>query len=180
VQRAANAASAAEDAVASLRPDALQEALVDAVARAAEEVRQATRRVDENIALIADQLGHGLASLADTQAAIRRELAELPRPTEEAAVARLEEMDRSLAGALTGLAVAIDTSRDKVVGLAADGAHKSELAVLDIRGLRDRIAPHLEALAEATMRRAEADQAGFDAVLARLDQLLGTRPPGSG
>ena len=55
------------------------------------------------------------------------------------------------------------------------GVQKAELAALDIRGLRDRLTPHLVALAEATTRRAEADQAGFDAVLARLDSLLTAR-----
>jgi hypothetical protein len=178
VERATRAANAAEEAVAGLQPDELRAALLEAATRAAEVVGAARRPDDE--------------------------------PGEDRSLARIEEMDRSLAGALEGLAVAVEATRTELLAVTSravdrsadvagqvslasgtamedlrasqallreavqDGAHKAELAALDIRSLRERLAPHLAALAEATTRRAEADQAGFDAVLARLDQLLAT------
>ncbi len=208
VERAARSASAAEEAVASLNPDALRAALDEATESAAGEVTAAGRRLDETASTLADQVGQGVGALIEAQSAIREELARLRQSAGQASVARLEEIDQSLAEALAGLGAAVAATRTEVLsvttralersaavaseaaqasGLAIDdlrvtqaalreavqdGAHKAEMTALDVRGLRDRLTPHLVALAEATTRRADADQAGFDAVLARLDQLL--------
>ena len=72
----------------------------------------------------------------------------------------------------------VRTLHASVCAAIQEGARAAELTANDVRSLRDRITPHLVALGEATTRRVEADQAGFDAVLARMDQLLPTRRPG--
>ena len=71
----------------------------------------------------------------------------------------------------------VRTLHASVCAAIQEGARASELTASDVRSLRDRITPHLVALGEATSRRIEADEAGFDAVLARMNQLLPTRPP---
>ena len=70
----------------------------------------------------------------------------------------------------------VRTLHSSVCAAIQEGARAAELTASDVRSLRDRITPHLVALGEATTRRVDADQAGFDAVLARMDQLLPTRP----
>lgn len=210
VERAVRAANAAEEAVSSLRPDTLRAALSRASDRAAEEVEAATRRFDQAIAALAEQVGGQLSALAHGQARAHDELAAIVR-SPGASADRLDQLDRSLAEALGELGGVVAATRVELVTLTGraldrtsavadevartsgtaiedlrasqtvlreavqDGAHKAELTAIDIRGLRDRLTPHLVALAEATTRRAEADQAGFDAVLARLDQLLAPR-----
>ena len=72
----------------------------------------------------------------------------------------------------------IRTLHASVCATIQEGARAAEVTANDVRSLRDRITPHLVALGEATARRVEADQAGFDAVLARMDQLFPTRQPG--
>lgn len=153
VERAARSASAAEEAVASLRPESLRAALVDVAGRSAEEIRAAAERVDATVAALADQTIERLSLVAEGQAGVRADLAEVM----QAAGTGMDDLR------------AVQAALRQVV---EDGAHKAELAALDVRGLRDRLAPHLVAITEATTRRAEADEAGFDAVLARIDQLL--------
>lgn len=144
VERAVRAASAAEEAVAGLRPDDLRAALAGAADTAADEVRAAARRLEEVLAAVAEGSDDGPAD-------------------------HLERLERSVAD--------LRTSQAALRQVVEDGAQKAELASIDVRGLRGRLAPHLVALADATTRRAEADEAGFDAVLARLDQLLAPRQP---
>ncbi|MEO5680474.1 MAG: hypothetical protein ABIS47_12490 [Acidimicrobiales bacterium] len=131
VERAARAASAAEDAVLALDPEALRAALVDAG-------QAAIRDLVDRVAEAAEAHGAALHDLRAVQAALRQAV--------------------------------------------EDGGRQAAVAAGDVRGLRERLAPHLAALAEATTRRSAADQAGFDAVLARIDQLLarqGTDGPSS-
>ncbi len=153
VERAARSASAAEEAVATLSPEALRAARVEVAGNSADEIRAAAQRVDATVAALADQTIERLSAVAEGQAGIRSDVAEVLQASGTA----MEDL-RTVQAAL----------RQAV----EDGAHKAELAALDVRGLRDRLAPHLVAITEATTRRAEADQAGFDAVLARVDQLL--------
>jgi len=157
VERASRSANAAEEAVARLRPDTLRAVLNEAAEHAAVEVHAAAQRLDEAI-----------LALSDAQTGIRSQLAELATRTLERPAAVTDEVAQASETAIDDLRASQRALREAV----QDGAHKAELAAIDIRGLRDRLAPHLVALADATTRRAEADQAGFDAVLTRLDQLL--------
>ena len=86
---------------------------------------------------------------------------------DDGSAARLELLEQSLDD--------LRASQAALREVVETGTHKAELTAIDVRGLRERLAPHLVALTEATTRRADADQAGFDAVLARLDQLLAAR-----
>ena len=152
VERATRSANAAEEAVAQLQPEALRAVLSETAQKAAGEVEAVTGRLEEAIDALPDELDRRLAVLAEAAAAA----VDVTTATSTAIA--------DLRASQLALREAVD-----------EGAHKAELAAGDLRSLRDRLSPHLVALAEATSRRADADQAGFDAVLARLDRLLGER-----
>ena len=122
-----------------------------------------------------DQLDRSLteavAELGGVVATTREELLGVTTRALDRSATMADEVVQASGAAIDDLRATQTVLREAV----QDGAHKAELAALDIRGLRDRLTPHLVALADATTRRAEADQAGFDAVLARLDQLLTAR-----
>jgi hypothetical protein len=116
-------------------------------------------------------LAEALHELGGVVAATRDELVSLTARALDRAAAAADDVARSSGAAIDDVRASQTALREAV----EDGAHKAELAAIDVRGLRERLTPHLVALAEATTRRADADQAGFDAVLARLDQLLAPR-----
>lgn len=156
VERAARSASAAEEAVMALNPEALRATLASFGAQTAEGARATTARLDRAVAAIAELIDERMTRIEQGQAGIRAQVVD----TAQASEVTLHH----LRAVQAGLREAVQ-----------DGAQKAELAAVDMRALRDRLTPHLVALAEATSRRADADQAGFDAVLARIDQLLGPR-----
>ncbi len=156
VERAARSASAAEEAVMALNPEALRATLASFGTQTAEGAKATTARLDRAVAAIAELIDEKMARIEQGQAGIRAQVVD----TAKAGEVTLHHLRAVQAGL-----------RETV----QDGAHKAELAAVDMRALRDRLTPHLVALAEATSRRADADQAGFDAVLARIDQLLGPR-----
>ena len=135
-----------------------------------ESLRQDTR-LDE---LIDEQAAVRQAQLAAVDR-VRSRVDELGPVVAQALLSEVERVVRSATAAEADALADLRASQVAVREAVQVGVQKAELAALDIRGLRDRLTPHLVALAEATTRRAEADQAGFDAVLARLDTLLTAR-----
>ena len=124
--------------------------------------------------LIDEQTAARQAQLAAVDR-VRSRVDELGPVVAQALLSEVERAVRSATAVEADALADLRASQAAVREAVQVGVQKAELAALDIRGLRDRLTPHLMALAEATTRRAEADQAGFDAVLARLDSLLTAR-----
>ena len=133
---------------------------------------------------IEERVGSALGQVGDrVESAVHEAGRRLSRVEEGIAAVQgdLEQMASLTINAVEELRATQSALRDAV----DEGARQAALAASDVRALREHLAPHLDALIEATTRRADAEQAGFEAVLGRIDRLLARQeaeagPPAAG
>ena len=121
-----------------------------------------------------ERLGSAFGQVADRmESAVQATDDRLSRLEEASGALRddLEQMASVTINAIEELRAVQSALRDAV----EEGSRQAGVAANDVRALREHLGPHLAALIEATTRRADAEQAGFDAVLGRIDRLLHER-----